>query len=893
MKPSLMSVHPVTPMMSQYLVAREDARRLAQDALLFYRMGDFYELFFEDAVRAAEALDIALTKRGQHEGQDIPMCGVPVHSVDGYLARLIRKGFKVAVAEQMEDPAEAKKRGAKSVVRREVVRLVTAGTLTEDALLEGRQANHLAALGDAQGDMAVAWCDMSTGDFAVQCITASDVLGVLARIAPSELLVPEGLLLRCQLENTLDAVAAVKSPIPREMADSGKADDQLCSLYGLSSLAGLGSFGRAELSAAGGLLAYLTETQRGLVPSLRRLKRLESSAFMSIDAATRMSLELTQSASGKKQHSLLGVLDRSMTSPGARLLAERLSAPLMDTQEIAARLDLVELFANDGLTRSKVRELLKQSPDIDRALARLSLGRGSPRDLAAIRNGLARAHDLTGLLGQLATGALAPLPALADLRCKFGAHGADIDLLEKSLVAEPPPAANDGGFIAPGYDAALDELRGLASDGRRHIAALEQQYRESVSVPALKIRHNNLIGYHIEVSAKNADALMADPSFIHRQTMAGAVRFSTTALNELAARITEAGSRAITLELNHFEKLRSATLDRAETIAQTARAVSECDVAAGLAEKAAADGWTRPRVDTSTDFDILGGRHPVVEAALAQQRELFIANDCDLADAQRLWLITGPNMAGKSTFLRQNALIAVLAQIGSFVPAQSAHIGLVDRLFSRVGASDDLAQGRSTFMVEMVETAAILNQAGPRALVILDEVGRGTATYDGLAIAWSALEHLHDVNRCRCLFATHYHELTQLKARLASLALYTVTVTLWEDKLIFRHEISAGTADRSYGLHVARMAGLPAAVTHRAGEVLAKLEQSGAGRTSCGTLGDLPLFTVRAPQTATARKDDLRERLTLVRPDELSPREALDVIYELKSLMLTAEPQTP
>ncbi len=871
-------------MMAQYLAARDDARRLAADALLFYRMGDFYELFFEDAVRAAGALDIALTKRGQHEGQDIPMCGVPVHSVQGYLARLIRKGFKVAIAEQMEDPAEAKKRGAKSVVRREVVRLVTSGTLTEEALLDGRHANHLAALADAQGALALAWCDMSTGDFAVQTVTAPDLLSALARIGPAELLVPEPLAARPEIAELLATLEVVQSLIPREMADSARASAQLADFYQVTPLEGLGSFNRAELSAAGAMLAYLQETQRGLLPRLQRLARIETAAFMAIDAATRTSLELTVAASGQKQHSLLGVLDQTITAPGARLLAERLGAPLMDMAMIAARQDLVGLFAADTLGRGKVRTLLKMVPDMERALSRLSVARGSPRDMAAIRAGLTGARDLDRLLTAQARTAIAPPPELLALTGRYGQHGADIDLLERTLVAEPPPTTADGGYIQAGHDAALDQLRSLASEGRRHIAALEQGYRDAMALPSLKIRHNNLIGYHIEVTAKNADAMMADPRFIHRQTMAGAVRFSTTELNDLAARIAEAGTKAVALELEHFEKLRGAIMARADIIAATAHAVAETDVAAGLAEKAALDNWTRPLVDNSTAFEIEAGRHPVVEAALARQRTPFIANGCALGDGQRLWLITGPNMAGKSTFLRQNALIAVLAQIGSFVPAAAAHIGVVDRLFSRVGASDDLAQGRSTFMVEMVETAAILNLAGPRALVILDEVGRGTATYDGLAIAWAALEHLHDVNQCRCLFATHYHELTQLKDRLASLALYTVTVTLWEDRLIFRHEIAPGTADRSYGLHVARMAGLPAAVTHRAEEVLAKLERGSA--TGPPALGELPLFTARVSSAPAPKTDRLRAHLAELRPDEMSPREALDRLYELKGLIL-------
>jgi DNA mismatch repair protein MutS len=878
-------------MMLQYLGAREQARTLAADAVLFYRMGDFYELFFDDAVRASAALDIALTKRGQHNGADIPMCGVPVHAVDGYLARLIRKGFKVAVAEQMEDPADAKKRGAKSVVRREIVRLVTAGTLTEEALLDGRQANHLAALADAQGQLAISWCDVSTGHFAVQTLALDDLASTLARINARELVTPAGLEARWPLTSALDPSAIVRSIVPDETADSDRGRRALETRQGVASREDPGSFSRAELAAAGALLAYIEETQRGQVPQLRPLQKQESTAFMAIDAATRSSLELTTSASGQRQHSLLGVLDLTATAAGARLLAERLAAPLTETARIGARLDLVELCVADSLVRRKLRDTLKRTPDIERAMARLSVARGSPRDLASVRDGLTAARTLTGLLSQLGSMDLAPVPALGSLRRCFGAHGADIDMLANALVDETPLTAADGGFIRPGFDDALDQLRSLASEGRRHIAALETRLRDETEVTALKIRHNNVIGYHIEVAARHGDALMALPAFIHRQTMAGAVRFSTVELNELAARISEAGARSVALELLHFETLRQRLLERASVIAGTADAIAQTDVAAALAEKAATDSWTRPTVDSSTAFAIHAGRHPVVEAALAQSRTAFIANNCDLADAQRLWLVTGPNMAGKSTYLRQNALIAVLAQTGSYVPAASAHIGVVDRLFSRVGASDDLAQGRSTFMVEMVETAAILNQASNRALVILDEVGRGTATYDGLAIAWATLEHLHDVNRCRCLFATHYHELTQLKSRLAQLALYTVTVTLWanpqgEDQLVFRHEIAAGTADRSYGLHVARMAGLPGAVTHRAQEVLDRLEKTSSGGVAApATLDDLPLFTARATQTVPPKVDTLRDKLNLVRPDDLSPREALDLLYELKGLI--------
>jgi DNA mismatch repair protein MutS len=865
-----------TPMMQQYLAARTEATRISPTCLLFYRMGDFYELFFDDAARAAAALDITLTKRGSHDGVDIPMCGVPVHAAETYLSRLIRKGFRVAVAEQMEDPAEAKKRGAKSVVRRDIVRVITPGTLTDDALLSARGANMLAGIAQVQGELALAWCDISTGLFMCSSIDAAALEAELARLDPAELLVPDGVQLSLPHGLTL-------TPVPRETADSLKAADRLAQLYEIKSLDGLGAFARAEIAASGALLCYLQETQRGLLPRLQRLKRDTASGYMSIDAATRASLELQRTQGGERKGSLLDDIDRTLTNSGARLLNTRLGAPLTDMEEISARLSLVSLFHDDGLCRDKLLGLLKQMPDIERALQRLALARGSPRDMGAVRDGLKLALQIKALL--MPNLQRAPLPPLLTVLDSIGAHGALLDELERALVADLPLDTSDGGFIIAGYDASLDELRLLSSESRRHIAALEAGYREATGNNALKIRHNNIIGYHLEVNPKAADALMRDPQYIHRQTMANAVRFSTMDLNELAQRIAQSGAKSVAIEVQHFERVRQLILTDANIIAASADAVAQLDVASALAARAAEQGWARPLVDNSVEFKIEAGRHPVVETALQHRRQPFMPNHIDLEHAQRLWLITGPNMAGKSTFLRQNALIAVLAQMGSFVPAKSAHIGIVDRLFSRVGASDDLAQGRSTFMVEMVETAAILNQAGPRALVVLDEVGRGTATYDGLSIAWAALEHLHDVNGCRTLFATHYHELTTLADRLGALALYTVKVKAWNDELIFLHEIAAGRADRSYGLQVAKMAGLPQPVLARAQEVLDRLEQGG-GDTGLGktALTDLPLFTVQPPAAKRVATDALREALASVHPDELTPRAALDALYKLKGL---------
>ncbi len=848
-----MSAEP-TPMIAQYLSLKAEA----PGCLLFFRMGDFYELFFEDAAAAAATLDIALTKRGSHNGEDIPMCGVPIHAAETYLARLIKGGHRVAIAEQTEDPAEAKKRGGgKTLVARAIVRIVTPGTLTEEALLDARSSNWLATVARVGDRAGLAWCDVSTGAFEVADLAESEVDAALARLDAAEV-------------------------IPEQPADSAGGAKRLKALFGVSTLDGFGAYDRAELAAAGALVGYLEDAGRGTLPLLRPPRRHAPGSTMAIDAPTRASLEICRSAAGTRAGSLLDAVDRTVTGAGARALGDALAAPSTDAHQIAARLDAVAWFVGEGVARGRTREALKSAPDLERALARLAVGRGGPRDLAQLRSGLTQAVALKAMLARAAQ---VGMPShLATTLEGIGAHGADIDLLERAIVAEPPLDATNGGFIAPGYDEALDHLRSAASDGRRLVAALENRYRDVTAVATLRIRHNNVLGYHVEVTAKHADALMrADSGFIHRQTLAGVVRFGSVELAELAGKIAHAHDHAVAAEAAHFEELRAAMLDRAAVIGGTAQSLAALDMASGLGELAASEGWVRPHIDDSCDFAILAGRHPVVEAALRRQREPFVANDCELGQDNRLWLVTGPNMAGKSTFLRQNALIAVLAQAGSFVPAASARIGVVDKLFSRVGASDNLAQGRSTFMVEMVETAAILAQATPRSLVILDEVGRGTSTYDGLAIAWAVLESVHDDLQCRCLFATHYHELTALTGRLGRLALRTVKVREWKGELVFLHELTAGSADRSYGLAVAKLAGLPRGVLKRAGEVLAKLE---AGKAKTGglaaSLTELPLFASVAPEPPAT--NPLRDRLAETQPDELTPRAALDLLYELKRL---------
>jgi len=852
-----------TPMMAQYRRLKDEAA----DALLFYRMGDFFELFFDDAKVAAACLDIALTKRGTDAGEPIPMCGVPVHAAEAYLARLIRGGHRVAIAEQTESPAEARKaRGSKALVERAIVRLVTPGTLTEETLLESASANWLAAVGRAGEEWAVAAADISTGRFELVSCGPGELAAELARFAPAETIA--------------DApVPGLRTSAGKGGFDSLTGERALKSRFGLATLDGLGAPSWAELAAAGGLLAYLDATQKGAGILLDVPRRVHRASHMAIDEASRDSLELTRSVSGGIAGSLLGEIDRCQTAGGRRLLAEDLSAPLTDRSAIEARLALAQWLHEDAIRRERVRGRLKAMPDFARGLARLAAGRGSPRDLGLLRDGLSAA---SALKQELESAADRP-PLLDRLLPALGGHGAFVDQLVRALVESPPIDASKGGYIAEGYDAALDELRLAASSGRRAIATLEARYRDATGIASLKIRHNAVLGYHIEVSAKHADRLMApDSGFTHRQTLAGVVRFNSPELHDEANRVVEAGGHALAAEAALAEELAGLAVAAAPRITATADAIARIDVAASHAHRAAEGGWCLPQLSGEPCLEIDAGRHPVVESALRDGGDRFVANDLSLGAADRLWLITGPNMGGKSTFLRQAALIAVLAQAGSFVPAARAKVGIVDRLFSRVGASDNLARGRSTFMVEMVETAAILAQATPNSLVILDEIGRGTSTYDGLAIAWAVVEAMHNEVRCRTLFATHYHELTRLAGRLDCLSLHHVRAREWKGDLVLLHEVADGAADRSYGIAVAKLAGLPPPVVARARSVLAKLE---AGRDATGGiaagLDDLPLFASAEPATAA---DPVAEALAAIDPDRLSPREALEQIYQLKRI---------
>ncbi|WP_183896812.1 DNA mismatch repair protein MutS [Rhizobium skierniewicense] len=877
-------------MMEQYIEIKANN----PGSLLFYRMGDFYELFFDDAAEASRALGITLTKRGQHLGQDIPMCGVPVHAADDYLQKLILRGYRVAVCEQTEDPAEAKKRGSKSVVRRDVVRLVTPGTLTEEKLLSPEESNYLMALarirGSAEAQFALAWIDISTGVFRLAETTLTRLLADIWRIDPRELIVADSLFHDEELKAVFDVLGRVTVPQPAVLFDSATAEGRVARYFGVTTLDGFGTFSRVEMAAAAAAVAYVEKTQIAERPPLAAPERESAASTLFIDPATRANLELTKTLSGERDGSLLHAINRTVTGGGARLLAERLMSPLTDADKINARLDAVAYLLDDVSLSDGLRDALKQVADMPRALSRLALDRGGPRDIGAIRLGLSAAANVAELLDQ----GLLP-DELADALAALKALPTPLEaMLSATLADELPLLKRDGGFVREGSNTELDEIRALRDQSRRVIAGLQLQYSEETGIKSLKIKHNNVLGYFIEVTAGNADVMMtgdeAKARFIHRQTMAGAMRFTTTELADLESRIANAASQALSIELQAFEQMVRAIVSHAEAIKAGALALAKIDVATSLAHLAAEQAYCRPVIDGSMMFSIKGGRHPVVEQALRRQSSgPFIANHCDLSAVNgnrngAIWLLTGPNMGGKSTFLRQNALIAILGQIGSFVPADAAHIGIVDRLFSRVGASDDLARGRSTFMVEMVETAAILNQATDRSLVILDEIGRGTATFDGLSIAWAAVEHLHEVNRCRGLFATHFHELTVLSEKLGRLSNATMKVREWEGDVIFLHEVGPGAADRSYGIQVAKLAGLPASVVERARAVLTQLEDADRKNPASQLIDDLPLFqiAVRREESRNHGNSKVDEALKALNPDEMTPREALDALYALK-----------
>ena len=852
------------------------------EALLFYRMGDFYELFFEDAKVAANALDIALTKRGKHSGEDIPMCGVPHHSAENYIYTLINKGFRVAICEQMESPEEAKKRGYKAVVKREVVRLVTPGTLTEDNLLDAKKSNYLASYSLVHKEASVSWIDISTGSFYISSITPEKLGSELTRLSPSEILLSENL---AKAHRDLAEEFGISvTELGNSAFDSSSARERLKKIFNVETVDGLGTFNRAELSSMGAIIEYLQITQKGKLPMLSRPRRELNSSFMTIDTATRKNLELTKGlSSGNKSGSLLSVIDHTLTSGGARLLEKRVSAPSTNLDEIEKRLNGLDFMIADPSLSSSLRSELRKVPDLDRALSRISLERAGPRDLVAIRNGLLQSSIISKILSSLT------LPKLIkEKTAVFPEQDKFLGLLTEALVDEPPILARDGGFIREGFDPKLDEARRLRNEGKKIIAEMQMDLVKISGIQSLKIKHNNVLGYFVETPATHADRMLSPPlsdTFIHRQTTANQVRFSTVELSEIETKILNAASHSLEIEKQTFKDLCGSILQYGQCITDIADYLSEIDLTIALSVLARNESWVKPAVDESHNFEIYGGRHPVVEHALKKEGKAFISNECNLNDG-KICLLTGPNMSGKSTFLRQNAIIVLLAQIGSFVPASSAKLGIVSQLFSRVGASDDLARGRSTFMVEMVETASILNQADENSFVILDEIGRGTATYDGLSIAWATLEHLHNVNKARALFATHYHELTHLSVEMDRLENSTVSVKEWEGDVVFLHEVIRGAADRSYGVQVAKLAGLPETVIKRSKLILEKLEKGHhQGQLNLkGLINDLPLFSndQNFHEAKEKEVDPIHEELRNINLDNTSPRDALEFLYKLK-----------
>lgn len=885
----------LTPSMKQFM----DIKKQYPEYLLFYRMGDFYELFFDDAKIASQVLSLTLTRRNKSEKSDIPMCGVPFHAYEQYLETLIKQGYKVAICEQMETPEEAKKRGAKALVRRDVIRLVTAGTLTEDNILKSHQNNYLLCCVKYFDTLGFAWIDMSTGDFYTRQTEiknnkiASDLQSFISVIEPSEIIIPDSFRKIKELMDFISFYQDKLTVLPSERFHVTNMQKFLEKAYHVSTLEAFGNFSKAEISAAGVILDYLDNTQKGKMPRLKVPLHFNTSQFMEIDSATRSNLELLKTTKGEREHSLLSTIDKTVTGCGGRLLSSRIRMPSIHIAEINRRLDLIDFFVHIPDLKDDIRTLLKESSDLERSVSRLSVERGGPRDIAEIGQTLSLIPKIKKLITNFGRydKLVEKLPeAMENLLQKFGDFSNLQNRIQSALkeTRELPAHTRDGGFIRSGYDAVLDEINDTKNHKEKILHELELKYTQETGVTGLKIKYNNLIGYYIDIPAKYTKEILQNPKFIHRQSVLNSGRFTTMELSEVERSIFGAADKALAKELVLFDELALSILSASNKISQAAEVFAELDSASALADLALEKNYTRPILDQSMDFEVKNGRHPVVEAALNGTHEnSFVSNDCHLDQTNKVWLLTGPNMAGKSTFLRQNAIIGIMAQAGCFVPCSYAKIGVIDKIFSRVGASDDLSRGRSTFMVEMVETASIVNQATERSFVIVDEIGRGTATYDGLSIAWAVVEHLHEVNRCRSLFATHYHELTVLSSKLKNLSLHCMKIKEFNDEVIFMHEVINGMADRSYGIHVAKLAGLPNLVIKRATQVLHSLETNPNNRKISGIEDDLPLFSVFKQQEIskpTPKTSPLEEALEKINPDALSPREALETVYALKAL---------
>jgi len=844
-----------TPVMQQYLRIKAEHPEL----LLFYRMGDFYELFYEDARKAAKLLDITLTARGKSAGESIPMAGVPYHAAEGYLAKLVRAGESVALCEQIGDPATSK-----GPVERQVVRVITPGTLTDDALLDARRDNLVAAVCRGPHGLGLAWLDLSAGRFCLTEIAGTtDLDAELARLGVAELLVEETLQL-----DSLDTErngALARHPMPPWHFDAETATRLLCEQFGTRDLAGFGCADLTDgLRAAGCLLQYVRDTQRSALPHVRSIVAERHSEALQVDAASRRNLELETSLGGDASASLAAVLDHCGTTMGSRLLRRWLNRPLRDQDVLRRRYQALDSLRDTNA--DALHEVLRDIGDLERILSRIALGSARPRDLAQLRTATGLVPEIDRHLATLDS------PLLHDLRGRLGDHRATHDLLARALIEQPPQLIRDGGVLAPGYDATLDELRDISENADRYLTDLEARERARTGLPSLKVGYNRVHGYYIELS--RGQAAQAPDDYQRRQTLKGAERYITPELKDFEGKVLSARDRSLAREKELYGELLQTLGESLPELRELAAAIAELDVLATLAERSRALNYCRPELRDASGLHIRGGRHPVVEQLM---KTPFVANDLDLHDDRRLLVITGPNMGGKSTYMRQAALIALLAHIGSFVPAESATFGPLDRIFTRIGAADDLAGGRSTFMVEMTETANILHNATAHSLVLMDEIGRGTSTFDGLSLAWAAAHHIAEKVRAFTLFATHYFELTALAGELPACANVHLDATEHGDRLVFLHAVKDGPASQSYGLQVAALAGVPHAVINRARRYLQRLEtESAAHRNARTPQRELDLV---APD---AEPDALREALAAIDPDTLTPKQALDALYALK-----------
>ena len=802
------------------------------------------------------------------------MCGVPFHSSENYLLNLIRKGHKVAVCEQLEKPEDAKKRGYKAVVKRDVVRLMTPGTLTEEGLLNEKQNNFLLSLVKNETSFGVAWTDISTGEFYCTEVNEDELTSLLNRIFPSELLIEDNLqetVLHLNLNTNV-----VISPLASHNFDPHIGKTRLQKFYNIKSINIFGDFNNSEIGAMAGVLAYLEITQcNKAIPLLPPVKEFKDS-YLKIDAASRQSLELTKTLNGQIEGSLLGSINQTVTSGGSRLLQDRLNRPSTNIKEIKNRQKVVSFFIDNQSILTECRSILKQSPDMQRSLSRLGLGRGSPKDLSIVRNCLQSIRQIQTILKEQKASQI-----VLDLLKQLNNFDKLIDLLDTALVKNPPTSTKNGYVISSDYDENLKKYRQLKSEAQDHIIKLQIKYIKTTNVTSLKIKFNNVLGYFVETPISQTKKMSSQPLsdiFIHRQSTTNSIRFSTLELSEMASNIINAQEKSDELENTFLHLLINSIVESLIPLNSAAVALSEIDFYSSLSFQSISANWTKPTVDNSHFFKIMSGRHPVVELSLKNAAaDNFVSNDCDLSpNSNSILLITGPNMAGKSTFLRQNALITILAQIGSFVPAKEAHIGIVDQIFSRVGATDDLSKGHSTFMVEMIETASILKNATKSALIIMDEVGRGTSTYDGLSIAWATLEHIHNTIKCRTLFATHYHELTQLEGNYPEIKNAKIAIREWKDEVIFLHQVKFGAADKSYGIQVARLAGLPTNVTDRAKTILKKLEKTTTSNNILTTTSTEKII----PKKNTEEILKIIDILLSLDTDEITPKQALSIIDE-------------